>query len=97
MKLYKIDPVDELYRRLNEVAQNIYKQAGMLAAAGHLLDELAQSKDMDFEQLQTCRCLLQGEASDIAQLEHKLDAALRALTDEIARKEDRSIDREISG
>lgn len=93
MKLYKIDPVNDLYRKLNDIVQNIYKQAGMLAATAHLLDELAQSKQMDFEQLQTCRYLLDDEASDITKLKHELDVTLRALADEITKPNDQGIER----
>jgi len=73
MELYKGDPVSERCRKLNEVAQKIYKVAGLLAATAHLLDELAQSKDMDFDTVQICRLLLQDKSSVIEELEHKLD------------------------
>jgi hypothetical protein len=74
MELYKRDSVNERCRKLNEVAQKIYKEAGLLAATAHLLDELAQNKDdLDFVQLQTCRNLLHVEASALDKLEHELD------------------------
>jgi len=74
MELYKRDPVNERCRKLNEVAQKIYKEAGLLAATAHLLDEIAQNKDdVDFDQLQSCRYRLQEEASALDKLEHELD------------------------
>jgi len=74
MELYERDPVNERCRKLNEVAQKIYKEAGLLAATAHLLDELAKSKDdVDFDQLQSCRYRLLEEASALDRLEHELD------------------------
>jgi hypothetical protein len=77
MELYKIDPVNERSRKLNEVAQKIYKEAGLLAATAHLLGELAQNKDdVDFDQLRFCRHLLQEKAATLDKFErelHKLD------------------------
>jgi hypothetical protein len=74
MELYKRDPVNERCCKLNEVVQKIYKEAGLLAATARLLDEIAHNKDdVDFDQLQTCRYILQEEASVLEKLEHELD------------------------